>query len=71
MEKHIDYEEQSYILSEIVKNKFNKDKFIEKDFLDISKNINEKTLGLYFKCRFLNDYNLPPIEEKIQFKKIP
>ena len=52
-----------------VKNKFDKDNFVEKDFLDLNKNIKEKTLGLYFKCMFINNYNLTPTEAKIQFKK--
>ena len=46
-----------------------KTNLIKIDFLGLNKNIKEKTLGLYFKCMFINNYNLTPTEAKIQFKK--
>ena len=64
LEKHLEYEEHLYIIMDNVKNKFDKDNLVEKDFLDLNKNIIEKTLGLYFNWLIIK-INLTPTETKI------
>ena len=59
----------SYILDHYVKKKFDNNDFSEKDFLGCKKNINLKTLGLYFKCLYMSKFNICPNEAKIMFKK--
>ena len=47
-----------YILDHYIKKKFDKNDFSEKDFLDCKKKINLKTLGLYFKCLYMSNFNI-------------
>ncbi len=60
---HIDYEKHSYVIPEIIKNKFKNESFVESDFKD-----NLLLLGNYFKYLFLKDYRLTPVEAKDKFK---
>ena len=61
---HIPYEKLSYIIPDLVKQKFKENTFIEKDFKDIL-----RLLADYFKIMFINDYNLDPTLAKINFNK--
>ena len=61
---HNSYEKLSYFIPDLIKQKFKKDTFIEKDFKD-----NLRILVNYFKMMFINDYNLDPTLAKVNFNK--
>ena len=60
---HIPYENHSYVIPKLMKEKYEKDEFIEEDFKN-----NIKILGHYFKLMFLKDYTLDPTIAKSIFK---
>lgn len=60
---HIPYENHSYVIPKLMKEKYEKDEFIEEDFKN-----NIKILGQYFKLMFLKDYTLDPTITKSIFK---
>ena len=62
--KHIPYEQHSYIIPKILKEKFNNDLFNENDFKN-----NLKNIGHYFKLLFLKDYTLDPTTAKSIFSR--
>ena len=61
--QHILYEQHTYTIPNIFKEKYKNDSFIEEDFKD-----NLKILGNYFILMFIEDYSLEPITAKIKFK---
>lgn len=58
--QHNDYELHSYVIPIILKEKFDKNKFVENDFYGKDKKLNKNIFGFYFKFMLLKNYNLKP-----------
>ena len=59
-QQHFDYELHSYVIQNILKEKYNQNKFVENDFYGKDKKLNKNIFGFYFKFMLLKDYNLKP-----------
>ena len=61
--QHILYEKHTYIIPNLVKEKYKNDNFVDEDFKD-----NLKFLWNYFKYMLIGNYSLDPATSKIKFK---
>ena len=61
---HFAYEDHSYIINQLIKEKYINNKINEKDFINDN---NSKNIRKYFKILFSEDINLMPLQAKDKF----